>query len=185
MAEEYNFDTNNFGLWGNGTGAYLALTAAYSPSGLFYGDYDLREFECEVNYIIDMAGVTNISTARDITVMNTEELALAQAELDTFYGLGMDIYNLSDDDYEEMSLYDPLSYVSNDTVPTYIMHGLNDDLVDINQSVILAQRLSEFDIIHAYYEILGGDSDFNDLADTEIELVSNRIVYFIKTYYEE
>ncbi|MBI9009409.1 MAG: alpha/beta hydrolase [Tenericutes bacterium] len=185
VAEDYNFDVNNYGLWGTGTGAYLALTAAYSPSGLFYGDYDLREYDCEVNYVIDMAGVTNISTVRNITEMDTVELAEAQAELDTLYGLGMDIYNLTAADYEEMALYDPLSYISNDTVPTYIMHGLNDDVVNINQSIILKQRLAEFDIIHTYYEVLGGDNDFNDLADTEVDKISSQIVYFIKTYYKE
>lgn len=185
VADEYNFDIDNFGLWGSGSGSYLALTSAYTPSGLFYGDYNLREFSCEVNYVIDMSGVTNISTFRDISVMNTDELAEAQAELDTLYGLSMDIYTLSEEDYAEMAIYDPISYVSHDTVPTYIIHGLNDDLVSINQSNILEDALIQSDVIYTYYKVLGGDNDLRDLAVSERENIVEQIVYFIKTYYVE
>jgi acetyl esterase/lipase len=185
VSEDYNFDVNNFGLWGSGAGAYLALTAAYSPSGLFYGDYNLREFPCDVNYVIDMAGVTNIATVRDIQSMNPEELAEAQAELDRFYGLGMNIYTLSEDDYEEMAQYDPISYVSDDTIPTYIIHGLMDEQVNINQSDVLETKLIEYDIVYTYYKVYGGDSDLNDLAESERDNISGQIVYFIKTYYQE
>jgi len=185
VADDYNFDVNNYGLWGSGTGAYIALTAGYTPSGLFYGDYNLREYDCEVNYVIDMSGVTNISTVRNIVVMDTEELAAAQAELDTLYGVGMDIYNLSEEDYEEMAQFDPLSFISNDTVPTYIIHGLNDDLVSINQSNLLEQRLFDHNIPYTYYEVLGGDNDLSDLAESERDNIAAQIVYFIKTYYAD
>jgi acetyl esterase/lipase len=184
VAEDYNIDVNNYGLWGSGTGSYLALTAAYTPSGLFYGDYNLREYACDVNYVIDMSGVTNISSVRDITVMNPDELAEAQAELDILYGLGWDIYDI-ELYYEDMAYYDPLPYVSNDTVPTYIIHGLNDDLVDINQSNMLADVLEYNEIVYTYYQVLGGDNDLDGLVVSERENISNQIVYFIKSYYEE
>jgi hypothetical protein len=132
-----------------------------------------------------MAGVTNIATVRDIQSMNPEELAEAQAELDRFYGLGMNIYTLSEDDYEEMAQYDPISYVSDDTIPTYIIHGLMDEQVNINQSDVLETKLIEYDIVYTYYKVYGGDSDLNDLAESERDNISGQIVYFIKTYYQE
>ena len=186
IAEEYNFDIDNYGLWGSGSGSYLALTAAYTPSGLFYGDYNLREFSCNVNYVIDMSGITNIATVRDTSVMNTEQVAEAQAELDILYGLGMDIYHL-EDHLDEMNQYDPISFISDDTVPTYIIHGLNDQKVNIEQSDILEQNLLDnpIPLTYTYYKVLGGDNDLDDLAVSERENIVNQIVYFIKTYYKE
>jgi len=186
VAEEYNFDIDNYGLWGSGSGSYLALTAAYTPSGLFYGDFNLREFSCDVNYVIDMSGVTNIATVRDTTVMNTEQVAEAQAELDILYGLGMDIYHL-EDYLDEMNQYDPISFISDDTVPTYIIHGLNDQKVNIDQSDTLEENLlgNPVPLTYTYYKVLGGDNDLDGLAVSERENIVSQIVYFIKTYYKE
>lgn len=185
-AEEYNLDTNNYGIMGNGSGAYISLAVGYTPSGIYLGDYDLREYDCEVNYVIDFSGLTNISTYRDITGMTPEKLAEAQAELDTLYGTGMDIYNLTEADYEIMEQYDPISFISNDTIPTYIIHGLLDEAVSITQSNILETKLLEYNddqVVYEYYKVLGGDSNLTDLAESERAVIVYNIVYFIKTYY--
>ena len=65
-AEDYEFDTNNFGIYGTNAGAYLALTVAYSPSGLYLGDSQLVSFSAEVKYAIDFYGITKMSDVKDI-----------------------------------------------------------------------------------------------------------------------
>lgn len=182
-AEEYNFDVTNFGLWGSGAGAYLALTAAYSPSALFLGDYELRQYSADVNFVIDLYGVSQISTVYDITTMTSQELAEHQTLLDQLYGVGMDIYNLTEDDYEAMASFDPLSYVSVDTLPTLIIHGMADETVDIQQSILLTEKLDLYDIDYEFHQILGGDYRLEDIADSEKINITQNVIEYLEAQY--
>lgn len=188
VAGEYNFDTDNYGIMGNASGAYLALLVGYTPSGKWTGDTSLIDNVYEIQYVIDFSGLTNISTYKDIYDMSSEELEEAQNELDILYGTDMNINHLDEDDYKIMSDYDPITYVSTDTIPTYIIHGVLDELVDISQSDILEARLLQFEddgVIYEYYKVLGGNSDLTDLSETEVEYIVSNMMYFIKTYYVE
>jgi len=183
VSETYNFDETNLGLWGNSAGAYIALTAAYSPSGNYYGDYELRSESTDVNYVIDFYGPTEISTMKDIQTMNTDELIETQTLLDTLFGGIYDVYDLSPADYTTMSVHDPLSYVSNDTVPTFIIHGVIDDQVNINQSRILMTKLDEYDIDYEPYEILGGEHGLINVSPATKEVIITNVLNFIKDNY--
>lgn len=185
VADEYNFDTNNFGIWGNSAGAYIALTVGFSSDGDYGGDIELLEYSSVVNYVIDFSGITQISTIRDINSMSNEEALEAQNELDILYGVGMDIYNLTPADYARMALYDAIEEIDVDTVPTLIIHGLDDEVVDISQSFILAYRLETEGLDYQYEEIVGGNNLFTGLGESEVENIVYYVVHFIKTYYVE
>jgi len=141
-ASDYEFDTNNFGIYGIGSGAYLALTVAYSPSGLYLGDSNLVSYSAEVNFVIDFYGITKMSEIKDINHMTSQELLDTQEDLDVFYGEMFDVYNLTQENYEWIGQYDPISFISNDTIPTLIIHGTNDEIVNINQSNLLETKLN-------------------------------------------
>lgn len=183
VAVDYDLDYNNIGIWGANAGAYLALTVAYSPSGVFLGEYDLRNYPAEVDFVIDMYGPTKMSQIRDITSMTSQELAQAQSELNILYGEMFDIYNLTADDYDEMDDYDPISYVSIDTVPTIMVHGLADTVVKIQQSELLETKLLEYDIYYEFYKILGGENGLGDISESEVENVCDYVITFMKLYY--
>lgn len=184
VADSYNLDTNNFGLWGNSAGAYLALTAAYSADGLYLGEYTLREFSSTVNYVIDFYGPTELGSMYDVDEMSAQELVSNQTLLDQLYGKDQyDIYNLTENDYEAMKTYDPLSYVSVDTIPTLIIHGTLDETVDISQSDLLEAKLIEYQISYEYHKILGGDHGLSNIADSEQNQVNNYVLDFLDDNY--
>ena len=178
-AEDYEFDTNNFGIYGTNAGAYLALTVAYSPSGLYLGDSQLVSFSAEVKYAIDFYGITKMSDVKDINHMTSQELIDTQNDLDIFYGETFDIYNLTEEDYELIEQYDPLSYISNDTIPTLIIHGTNDALVNINQSDMLETKLNEYNIEYEYYKILSGNNGLTNITEGEINNIQTYVVDFL------
>ena len=180
VATVYSFDTNNFGLWGVESGAYLALTVGYSSSGAFIGDYELRNYSSEVNYVIDFYGITQMESYFNINTMNQTELEETQNTFDILYGKdAFDIYNLTLEDYESIALYDPLSYISVDTVPTLIIHGILDDSIDISQSDLLESKLNEYSINFEYKKILGGIAGLTNLDDESINNINNYIVDFL------
>ncbi len=184
VVSTYNFDPENIGIMGSGSGAYLALTAAYSPSGLYLGEYDLRSFSADVNYVIDLFGPTKLSETKATESMSSTELVEAQNQLDVLYGDGVfDIYNLTATDYEAMSTYDPMSYVSHDTVPTLIIHGTADTTVNLSQSILLETKLLEYSISYEFYQILGGEQGLANISESQITQVSSYILDYLLNHY--
>jgi len=183
IAGDYGLDPDNIGIWGTSTGAYLALTVAYSPSGLFLGAYNLRNYPAEVNYVIDFYGPTEISESLELEAMSVDELEETQIWIDALYGPGMDLYNLTADDYEIMSDYDPVSFISSDTVPTIIVHGWDDDVVDLHQSELLEARLLTYSIDYQFYKILAGTHGLVGISDSEVTNICNHVIDFLDSVY--
>ena len=184
VSGDYNFDTDNFGIWGTGSGGYLALTAGYSASGTELGDSTLTEYLYDVKYVIDFFGVTEIGSLYDIETMDNKELADTQDNLDELYGTGVyDIYNLSETDYASINLYSPITYVSVDTIPTLIIHGTADEIVDLSQSDLLETKLDDYGIEYEYHKILGGNHDLDNIVGSEIDSIKSYVLDFIESYY--
>jgi len=183
VALEYNIDTNNYGIWGINSGAYLALTVAYSPSGLYIGDNNLKNYSAEVNYVIDLHGITKMSQMWDFDSMTSSQLAEAESELNILYGTDFDINNLTVADYDTMAEFDPISFVSIDTVPTIIIHGELDSVVDITQSEFLETKLLEYSLDHVLYRIRGGTNGLSDISDSEVENICDYVYNFIDDNY--
>ncbi len=183
VSNDYGLDALNFGIWGTGSGAYLAMTVAYSSSGMFLGDYELRSFSAEVNYAIDFYGITSMNETRDIEAMSASELEEVQEGFDILYGPIYDVYNLTAQDYMAMSDFDPLSYVSDDTIPTLIIHGRNDETIPISQSNLLIEKLEEYELDYSFYSIVGGNFGLTEIRDSEKENICNYVRIFLSQNY--
>lgn len=184
VADEYNLDTDNVGIWGNGTGAYLALTAAYSPSGLYLGDYQLRNYQIDIKYVINFSGMTEIASLYNPDTMSDTELMEAQDIFDIYYGNEtFDIRNLTTSDLTEISKHDPTYFVSVDTVKTLIIHGRADEVIDMSQADILHEKLVEYSIQHNYYEILAANHELNNIPISEESLIIGYFITFVQEQY--
>ena len=110
---------------------------------------------------------------------------MTQNLLDQLYGKDQyDIYNLTENDYEAMKTYDPLSYVSVDTIPTLIIHGTLDDIVDISQSDLLEAKLIEYSIDYEYHKILGGDHGLTNITESEQTKIKHYVLHFLDEKYK-
>lgn len=178
--DDYNLDAYNVGIWGSGMGAYLALTAAYSPSGMFLGANDLKAYSADVDYAIDFYGFTRMELRWDLTSMTSSELDALQNDFNIWYGQDFSVYSI---DYETMRTYDPYAYVSNDTIPTIIVHGLTDQVVPIEQSNTLDTKLTTYGIDHQIYRVLGGDNGLGNIVDTEKTNICDAVAAFVKALY--
>jgi len=183
VADTYDLDRYNLGIYGMGSGAYLALTAAYSASGSFLGDSNLTSYSAEVNYVIDFYGITSMNDMLD--QMINDNLETAQDNMDIYYGTGFDVYNITQDNINTMELNDPLPYISIDTVPTLIIHGVSDTIVPLSQSDLLENKLIEFSIEYDFRQIVGGDNGLTNITDSEVENISDYVATFIHSQYIE
>lgn len=188
-AETYHFDVENIGVWGTSAGAHLALMVAYSDDSDFIGDNALKDYSSKVNYVIDFYGPTDLVTLfslNDLTALedfknkqpNIFQLGKRQLEQMT----GLDIEN----NYEEVCVlleqYSPLTYLDEYDPPTFIAHGLLDELVNIEQSRMLEKDLKNFnvqfeaiylqDARHGFY--IKEASQYDDITHQMIEFIQKQ-----------
>ena len=57
----------------------------------------------------------------------------------------------------------PANYVTENTIPTLIFHGKQDDVVDIRQSEHLVERLQDHKINYQYFVLPNANHTFNNV----------------------
>ena len=136
-ATEYNLDLNHFGIGGDSSGGHLAAFVGTSGDvSEMEGDLGNMNVSSRVQAVVDWFGPT------DITLMAQQS------------GPGSFIRHDSPNSPESLLLgglvqeklglaqtANPLTYIDKNDPPFLIMHGDNDQLVPLGQSVILAEAL--------------------------------------------
>ena len=119
--------------------------------------------------------------------MSGVELSALQTDFNIWYGSTIDLFQINGPDadsyYEIRRRNDPVNYVSGDTVPTLIIHGLDDSIYDSDQSDILETKLIEYDIDYEYYQIVGGNHGLSSIPETEQGNICDKIATFANRMY--
>jgi acetyl esterase/lipase len=136
-AKKFNIDENNIGVWGQSAGGYLAALVGTS-AGIkdFEGDNGWSNYNSEVNAVCDWNGPTDfLADTVAMKLKKLEESAINRL-------LGGALVDLQ----EKAKKSNPLEYISASTPPFLILHGENDNVVNISQSELLFNRLNIFDV---------------------------------------
>ncbi len=184
-AVEYNLDSTNVGIWGIGSGGYLALTAAYSAPLSFTGQANLSIYNSHVNYVIAMNSLTELNKKIDIASLNNQEIFQTQSRLDILFGEIFDINNLDDQAYEDMGMYNPIEYVSFDTVPTLLFHGTSDEVYNVSYSEDLETKLKEYSINYQFHKLDNITHDLREINSVFIDNISTKMETFLNDNYQE
>ncbi len=185
----YGLDTSKIGLWGSSAGAHLALTIGYSNDNDFIGDANLEQYPSQVDYIIDNFGPTNLvellgltdaQTFENLKQTNPNDFSKAKEITQTIFGLNpVTDFNLSQ---QNAKLYSATNYVNQNSPPTLIMHGNNDNVVDIAQSILLKDTLVNHNIANEYYEYNNVEHGFDEANNGQLTDITNTIVTFVKKH---
>lgn len=140
-AKQYNIDPDKMAAIGGSAGGHLAMMIGYSS--------DVPELEgsggnagvsSRVQAVVDLYGPTDLTT----------DFARAAKPVLKFFGNKK--YDQAADQYK---LASPLAHVSKDDPPTLILHGTIDNVVQIDQSDILADKLKEQGVPYVYDRLPG------------------------------
>ena len=142
-AEELKLDPNRIVLWGGSAGAHLAALVATS---------------CDTGYLEG-----RLATAIDKNTYSDEFIGKISAKPNVlllwygcfdFYHNGRDLDNWIYQNFfgvedlstveEELRLSSPLEHLTKDTCPTFLQHGLCDQVVPYSQSVAYFEKLNTF-----------------------------------------
>lgn len=189
-AETYNFDTDNIGVWGSSAGAHLSMLLAYTDESYFPGISGLREYSSKVRYVINNFAPVDLNkifrpdlskfTLRLLKSFFKEKYAERQARMITF--LGTEISEDKEKTIQAFSLYSPITYVCENSVPTLIFHGDKDKMVNVKQAKLLDKRLEEAGVEHELIIYPGAVHGFDDLEQRYIEDITARTLEFVRKH---
>jgi acetyl esterase/lipase len=136
-AAKYNFDPDHFGVGGDSSGGHLAAFVGTSGDVKeMEGDLGNTNVSSSVQAVVDWFGPT------DVTLMAQQSGPRSMIQHDAPDSpesllLGGPVQEKCD----LARTANPLTYIDKDDPPFLIMHGNNDQLVPLGQSVILAKAL--------------------------------------------
>ncbi len=185
-ADQYNFDTNNIGLFGASAGAHLSLLAAYTPDKTYMGSPELSSYSAKVNYVIDHYGPADLNKLFH-TRLGTIPVGMIGLISKKIVGLqenlvkgisGYDIRKDQDRAIEYLKTLSPAYFVSGG-VPTLIMQGNKDKIVPLNQAKKLHRKLNRAKVQNSLVVIDGGIHGFGTTDKAALDQMTDQMVDFI------
>ncbi|MCA6068517.1 alpha/beta hydrolase [Chryseobacterium sp. RG1] len=185
-ADQYNFDTNNIGIFGASAGSHLAMLAAYTNDNEFVGNPELSGYSAKVNYVVNNFGPTDMNKllhtrAGKIPVFFINLFAKNIVELRSKIVLGISGYDIKKDKRKVVEYFktiSPVSYVNN-AVPTLILQGNKDKIVPMQQSKKLNKELEKENIASTLTIVEDGTHGFGTTDKAYLEKLSDEMVDFI------
>jgi acetyl esterase/lipase len=136
-AAKYNFDPDHFGLGGDSAGGHLAALVGTSGNVQeMEGDLGNTNVSSRVQAVVDWFGPT------DVTLLGQQAGPHSFIQHDTADSPESRLLGGPVQEKRELAkTANPLTYIDKSDPPFLIMHGDNDQLVPLAQSVILAKAL--------------------------------------------
>ncbi len=186
-ASTYNFDLDNIGVIGESAGGHLALMTAYASIEKFTESNNVT-----LNYVVgiyppsdlnklyvDLKGIRNrikVSTAGMPNSM--------QAYFDiNQYLFGFDSEKDAEKANEFAKQYSPTSYINKEIPNTLIIHGNEDRIVPISQSIELKEKMDSMNINCEFHILDGVDHAFMNATNQQKEQTQKWIIDFVSEQY--
>lgn len=160
---DYNFDTDEIGVIGISSGAYLSLMAGYSNNSDFTDDAELSKYPSKVKYLIDFAGPT------DLSLLDTKDLN---------YDLSKIFTSIKNKD-DLLQKYNPIDYVNSKSPNTLIIHSNLDSLVPYESSEKLYNQLISKKANAELITLNSTAHDLSSISSDDIVAISKGLLKFI------
>ena len=162
-ASQYNIDTNEIGLFGISSGAHLSLMAAYSDNNDFTDDEELKNYPCNIKYLIDFAGPT------DLSLLNTTDLNFDLSK----------IFSSISNKEKIIKEFNPINYVDSDIPETLIIHSKSDTLVPFESSEKLYEKCNEVKANSKLIPLNGSSHDLSEILSDDVINISKGLLFFV------
>lgn len=159
----YNLDTDEIGVIGVSSGAYLSLMASYSNDEDFTDDAELTRYPSKVKYLIDFAGPT------DLSLLDTRDLNFDLSK----------IFSSIKDKDNILKKYNPINYVTSTIPNTLIIHSNLDAMVPYESSKKLYDKCIESNAKAELITLNSTAHDLSTITTDDIVSISEGLLKFV------
>jgi acetyl esterase/lipase len=181
-------DTTNLGLLGESAGAHIAMMIAFPDTILQPAKYRKTEF----NYVIDVYGPNDLTdlyhsrAAERIDASIGKVLGIIGSDFSIKeYVIGFDPLKDSVRAGELLSRFSPINFVGQKKIPVLILHGNNDQIVPVQQSVILKRKLDALAISNEMHLLDSVDHNFKNASRLQQDSIQVWISEFVSRRYRK
>ena len=185
-ADEYNFDTENIGLWGESAGAHLSLMVACTANQ--------SKKSPTIRFIIDNFGPTDLNkvlkTNASWFTKKTYKLLLPQLydirEKLIVAMTSFDINTHKDEAIAVARQYSPIEHLQTaPKTPIIILHGNRDFIVPFKQSKKLHRELDKLSVTNKLIKVKKGNHGFTKTDKKEIHHLIKETFVFVQQHYHK
>jgi len=187
-ASLYALDTTNLGILGESAGAHIAMMIAFPEVPLKPEKYKKTKF----NYLIDVYGpndLTDIYHGRAL-----ERIEASMKKVSKIFGSEFNIkeyvfgFDPSQDSVRANELlynYSPINIISKNEIPVLIIHGKKDQIVPVEQSIILKQKLDNLEIPNEIHLLDSVDHNFRKANRQQKDSMQLWVSNFVVRHYRK
>lgn len=182
----YNFDINNVGVFGESAGAHIAMMSAITNPRDFKSD----ALSIPINYIVDVYGPTDLESLFEMQHNDSMNLLFSKVPdyLQSYVDfsdliIGFDTKLNTDKSKLFMEKYSPINYFKEGSPPMLIIHGADDQVVPIQQSILLQSILDSLGNDFEFKVVKNADHAFIGASDKQLIEVQDWITDYITKKY--
>lgn len=179
-ADTFHFDTNNIGLFGESAGAQIAMMIAFTGDTLSISPF---------NYVINVYGPNRLKEAYASALIDSIKSYASvlpsswQSRFDiASYLLGFQPELDSTIAFSMMENYSPYNYIHKNIPPTLIIQGEDDQLVPVDQSLMLAEKMKSFSVIHEMHILKNVNHGFIGASQQQMDSIQQWVIHFVEKY---
>jgi acetyl esterase/lipase len=177
-AGEFGFDVDNIGVFGESAGAHIAMTVAYAEPSAF----GVVRSKPKLQYVVDVYGPNHLERMYHMQTMDSINALLARLppHLQECLDIAQHLFGFDPDQNEQlarqvMNKYSPIVYLDESDPYTLMIHGNKDQIVPIDQSTVLKNRLDSIGIVNELKILDGVNHAFSGATDAQKNEMENLI----------
>lgn len=186
-AEDYQFDLNNLGIFGESAGAHISMLVAFAEPSLFVEDFDLVPFQ----YVVDIYGPAQLEGIYHSETLDTLNSLIAdlpetlRSRLDIAQQIfGFDPSKDTARAQHIIDLYSPHNHVHAKVAPSLLIQGDQDRLVPVQQSIALQAKMDSLGVPNELHILEGVDHAFAGANQAQRDSLQQWIFDFVTRHYQ-
>lgn len=185
-SEKYHFDLTNIGVLGESAGAHLAMMTAFSNPRYFSS----RPTKIKPGYLVDVYGPSDLRMLKKGQAIDTLNALLEKIPFDWeekidiprhLFGFDPKRNQSKADDF--IKKFSPVSYLDYSAPPVLMVHGNEDVVVPVSQSISLKEKLDVLEITNDLKIIKGVNHGFQGASKEQRDKIQHWIVDFVLKNY--
>lgn len=159
----YGFNENEIGVLGISAGSHLGLLASYSKNDEFLGDSSLKSYPCNVKYMVDFIGPTDLKSL---------DFSKGGEYINNILNSLPNMNKLS-------STFSPINYVKKGCPKTLMIYSENDNLVPYENGLELYDKCKANKVWTKLVTLHNKNHNFSDINKEDLITLSKELLIFI------